>query len=231
MTPAGVEVGHVQVLGHIPVRTDHRMVVAEIRVPGAFREAPLGAQPRPAQTRHQQIAPEQWQQFRTEHDQWAQHWEPDPILPVQQWMEATMEMLVRAVGPPAHQMGARVEAQEWGALMARKRRWLARARFQEQQGERLDQGPPDLGAARQRVRSRKGNVFAPVTTINDEQGSSQTGEAMMHKFARQMERKQGRPAKIFLDQGAGATDLNFPLGHGSRRWRAESQGHRASRGC
>ena len=33
MTPAGVEVGHVQVLGHIPVRIDHRMVVAEIRVP------------------------------------------------------------------------------------------------------------------------------------------------------------------------------------------------------
>ena len=148
MTPAGVAVGHVQVLGHIPVRTDHRMVVADIRVPGTFREAPLGAQPRPAQTRHQQIAPEQWQKFRTEHDQWAQRWEPDPILPRQQWMEATMEMLVRAVGAPAHEMGARVEAHEWGALMARKRRWLARARFQEQQSERLDQGPPDLGAAR-----------------------------------------------------------------------------------
>ena len=82
-----------------------------------------------------------------------------------------MEMLVRVVGAPAHQMGARVEAHEGGALMARKRRWLARARFQEQQGERLDQGPPDLGAARRRVRSRKGNMFAPVTTINDEQGS------------------------------------------------------------
>ena len=123
-----------------------------------------------------------------------------------------MEMLVRAVGAPAHQMGARVEAREWGALMARKRRWLARARFQEQQGERLDQGPPDLGAARRRVRSRKGNVFAPVTTINDEQGSPQIGEAMMHEFARQMERKHGRPAKISPDQGAGATDLDFPLG-------------------
>ena len=121
-------------------------------------------------------------------------------------------MLVRAVGALAHQMGARVEAQEWGALMARKRRWLARARFRKQQGERLDQGPPDLGAARRRVRSRKGNVFAPVTTINDEQGSPQTGEAMMHEFARQMERKQGWPAKIFPDQGAGATDLDFPLG-------------------
>ena len=159
MAPAKVTVGQVQVLGHIPVRTDHRMVVADIRVPGTFREAPLGVQPRPALTRHQQITPEQWQQFRAEHDKWAQHWTPDPILPV------------RAVGALAHQMGARVEAQEWGALMARKRRWLARARFQEQQGERLDQGPPDLGVARRRVRSRKGNVFAPVTTINDERGS------------------------------------------------------------
>ena len=73
--------------------------------------------------------------------------------------------------------------------MAHKRRWLARARFQEQQGERLDQGPPDLGAARRHVRSRKVNVFAPVTTINDERGSPQTREAMMHEFARQMERK------------------------------------------
>ena len=32
----------------------------------------------------------------------------------------------------------------------------------------------------------------------------------MHELARQMERKQGRPAKIFPDQGAGPTDLDFP---------------------
>ena len=69
MAPTEVAVGQVQVLGHIPVRTDHRMVVADIRVPGTFREAPLGVQPRPALTRHQQITPEQWQPFRAEHDQ------------------------------------------------------------------------------------------------------------------------------------------------------------------
>ena len=61
MAPAEVTVGQVQVLGHIPVRTDHRMVVADIRVQGTFSEAPLGVQPRPALTRHQQITPEQWQ--------------------------------------------------------------------------------------------------------------------------------------------------------------------------
>ena len=186
MAPADVVVGHVQVLGHIPVRTDHRMVVADIRLPGAFREAPPGVQPHPALTRHQQVTLEQWQRFREEHDHWAQCWSPDPHLPVQRWSEETMEMLVRAVGPPAHQMGARVEAQEWGALMARKRRWLARARFQEQQGERLDQGPHDLGAAHRRVRSRRGNIFAPVTTIKDARGTPRTGEAMMNEFVRRM---------------------------------------------
>ena len=53
----------------------------------------------------------------------------------------------------------------------------------------------------------------------------------MHKFARQMERKQGRPAKIFPYQGAGATDLDFPLEAWVKAVAAESHGHRASRGC
>ena len=44
-------------------------------------------------------------------------------MPVKAWSEATMEILVRAVGPHAFSTRARVEAQEWGALMARKRRW------------------------------------------------------------------------------------------------------------
>ena len=35
---------------------------------------------------------------------------------------------------------------------------------------------------------------------------------MLNEFVRQMERKQGRPAKIFPDHGAGPTDLDFPLG-------------------
>ena len=53
--------------------------------------APMGAQPRPAQTRHQIVTAEQWQQFREEHARRAHRYEPDPVLPVQAWSGATME--------------------------------------------------------------------------------------------------------------------------------------------
>ena len=74
------------------------------------------------------------------------------MLPVQAWSEATMEILVRAVGPPACRTGVRVEAQEWGVLMAHKRQWQARAGFQEQQHVFLDRGTQDLPSARGMVR-------------------------------------------------------------------------------
>ena len=61
------------------------------------------------------------------------------------------------------------------------------------------------------VRRRRDNVFAPITTVNDATGASLMGTAMMQESARQMERKQGRPASVFLDQGAGHTDLDFPM--------------------
>ena len=98
----------------------------------------MGAQPCPVQTRHQTVTPEQWQQFREEHDRWAHKYEPSPVLPVQAWSEANMEILVQAVGPPAFSTVARVQAQDWGALMARKRSWQARAGYQEQQRVFLD---------------------------------------------------------------------------------------------
>ena len=50
--------------------------------------------------------------------------------------------------------------------MARKRKWHARAGYQEEQSVFLDQGPQDLPSARGMVRRRRGNVFAPVTTVN-----------------------------------------------------------------
>ena len=46
--PSDLQVAQVQVLGRIPVRTDHRMVVAEVQIKGTYRMAPMGAQPRPA---------------------------------------------------------------------------------------------------------------------------------------------------------------------------------------
>ena len=62
-----------------------------------------------------------------------------------------MVILVQAVGPTAFSQGARLEAREWSALMARKRRWRARAGFVEQQRVALDQGPQDLKSTRGQV--------------------------------------------------------------------------------
>ena len=52
-------------------------------------------------------------------------------------------------------------------LIARKRRWQARAGFQEKQHVFLDRGPQDLPSARGILRRRRGNVFAPITTVDD----------------------------------------------------------------
>ena len=162
-----MQVAQVQVLGRIPMRRDHRMVLAEVHIKGTYRMAPMGAEQCPAQTRHRNVTAEHWQQFRQEHDRWAHRYEPEPVLPVQAWSEATMGLLVRAVGPPACRIGVRVEAQEWGMLMARKRRWQARAGFEEQQHVFLDRGPQALPSACGMVRRRRGNVFAPITTVNE----------------------------------------------------------------
>ena len=96
-------------------------------------------------------------------------------------------------------------------LMARKRRWQAQAGFQEQQHVFLDRGSQDLPSARGMVRRRRGNMFTPITTVNDAKAAPQTGVAMMQEFARQMEREQGRPASVSPGQGAGDTDLDFPV--------------------
>ena len=73
-----------------------------------------------AQTRRQNVTAEQWQHFREEHGPWAHRYEPDAVLPLEAWSEAIMEILVRAVGPPACRTRVRVEAQEWGMLIVHK---------------------------------------------------------------------------------------------------------------
>ena len=69
--------------------------------------------------------------------------------------------------PPACRTGARVKARQWGMPMARKRRWQARAAFQEPQHVFLDRGLQDFVSARGMVRRQHGNVFAPIMTVND----------------------------------------------------------------
>ena len=68
-------------------------------------------------------------------------------------------------------------------LRARKRRWPARAGFQEKQHVFLDRVLQDLPSARGMVRQRCGNVFAFITTINDVTGAPLTGATMMQEFA------------------------------------------------
>ena len=120
------------------------------------------------------------------------------MLPVQAWSQATMGILMRAVGPQAFRTGLRVEAQEWEDLMACKLRWQARAWFQEQQHVFRYKGPQDI------PRRRRGNVFAPITAVNDATRAPMTGATMMQEFARQMETKPGRPASVFSRPGGGA---------------------------
>ena len=57
--PHGIPVMQVQVLRRISVRTYHRMVVAEVKIQGAYR--------RLAQTRQYIVSEGQWRQFKEEH--------------------------------------------------------------------------------------------------------------------------------------------------------------------
>ena len=52
LAPSDMQIAQVQDLGRIPVRTDHRMVLAGVQIKGTYRMAPTGAEPRPAQMRH-----------------------------------------------------------------------------------------------------------------------------------------------------------------------------------
>ena len=53
----------------------------------------------------------------------------------------------------------------------------------------LDRGPQNLPSARKIVRWRRGNVFAPITTVNDATGGPLTAPGMMQEFARQNKSK------------------------------------------
>ena len=55
MAPNDMRVARCMVLGCIPVRTDHRMVFAEVQIQGTYQVAPMGAQPHPAQKRHRAV--------------------------------------------------------------------------------------------------------------------------------------------------------------------------------
>ena len=55
----------------------------------------------------------------------------------------------------------------------------------------VDTGSQGLPSAREMVRRWRIHLFAPITTTNDATRALLTGAAMMHEFARRMERKEG----------------------------------------
>ena len=98
--PSDMHVAQVQVLRRMPVWTDHRMVLAEVQIKGTYR---MGAQIRPAQTRHQNVMVGQWQQLRGEHDRWAHRYEPDPVLPVQHMSQIALLLMSKSL-PISHKI-------------------------------------------------------------------------------------------------------------------------------
>ena len=152
-----MQVAQVQVLRHIPVRTDHRMVPAEVQIKGTYRAAPMGAQLHPAR-RDTRMSPQSTGNSSGK-SMTGGH--------IKAWSQATMVILVRAVGPPAcrtrvrrgagvrHVDGAQEEMAGTGRVPGAATRVL-------------DRGPQDLSSACGMVRRCCGNVFTPITTVNQE---------------------------------------------------------------
>ena len=42
LVPGAIQVARTQVIGHMPIRTDHRLIIAEMRIPGKQERHPIG---------------------------------------------------------------------------------------------------------------------------------------------------------------------------------------------
>ena len=62
-----------------------------------------------------------------------------------------MHIIAYTTCTPWKQMQAKVQAEEWAALMGCKRGWLAREQFAELKPQQLEPGQADVQAARWRV--------------------------------------------------------------------------------
>ena len=123
LAPKGLPVRECRLVGRMPVRTDHRLVVVEISVGGGGGW--LGVLPRPAHVAQRQVPEHQWERFARDHETWSSMWAPHPDLPLQEWVERTLRILCEAVGPPVGTPDIQVHNDVWTTLMARKRPWAA----------------------------------------------------------------------------------------------------------
>ena len=133
-------------------------------------------------------------------------WEPHPDLPLQEWVEWTLQILCEAVGPPVGTADIQVHNDVWATLMARKRRWAAHQGFDREAGQ--DSWSVDLENARRCIRWRKGDQFAPISALRDGRGRECTEVDLLQELQRKMETKQCRPGGFFPDEGAGPSGLD-----------------------
>ena len=80
LTPAAVQEESFQVVGNMPVRTDHRLAVASLRLPGEGSGAPMGVMPRIINKSN--VNPERVAVFATRHVEWTRHITVHPELPL-----------------------------------------------------------------------------------------------------------------------------------------------------
>ena len=77
---AGVKVESFQVVGNMPVRTDHRLLVATLRLLGGGSGAPMGVLPRIINESN--VHPKKIALFAARHAEWTKHMTIHPELPV-----------------------------------------------------------------------------------------------------------------------------------------------------
>ena len=111
-------------VGNMPVRTDHRLLVATLRLPGGGSGAPMGVMPRIINESN--VDPERIALFAARHAEWTKHMTVHPELPVGAWMDMTLRIAAEALGAPRVRKGRRLAEEDWAALMLRKQRWAER---------------------------------------------------------------------------------------------------------
>ena len=116
-----------RLVGCMPGRTDHRLVVVEMSPGGGGGGARHGWGFFPPA--HQQVPKHQWERFARDHETWSSMWEPHADLTLQDWVERALLILCEAVGPPLGTTDIQLHKDVWTTLMARKRRWAARQGF------------------------------------------------------------------------------------------------------
>ena len=177
-----------------PIYTDHKLLTLTFQQSTPAYEVIGSSVPKLYET---QPDPADLQTFVDEHSKWSQHWQPSTTLPMTEWMQKTLELCVQYLGPG---MGRKYRPRRnlWHWLMRKKSEWASKVGAQKHKREvhqpAANQQERTIDTIRQKIKKRKGSLFAPISEINDAQGNTITGKEAMQEFVRQMELKQSPPA-------------------------------------